>query len=171
MVLLSLAKSRLSRGLRTPDWTSSTTCSTVPPVVRLATAHTASFWALKSPWKSSTEKAFPDFSNPQSRLRCQGRRATFCTQFGLVHFPRAGWTHGRAAKTSSKLFLHADVLSNSCCSSDPSSFTELFRWLLGTAPHNKAAQTEAEHCPYVHRAVPIPLPYQAAPPEVATARR
>lgn len=124
MVLLSLAKSRLSRGLRTPDWTSSTTCSTVPPVVRLATAHTASFWALKSPWKSSTEKAFPDSSIPQSRLRCQGRRATLCTHFGLVHFPSAGWTHGRAAKTSSKLFLHADVLSNSCCSSDPSSFTE-----------------------------------------------
>lgn len=32
----------------------------------------------------------------------------------------------------------------------------LIRWLLGTAPHNKAAQMEAEHCPMCTELSPSP---------------
>lgn len=46
MVLLSFVESRFNRGSSTLAWTRYTTCSTVPPLVKLVIAQTASFWVL-----------------------------------------------------------------------------------------------------------------------------
>ena len=45
----SLLVRRSQSGGITPQNTSNEICSIVPPAVRFVTAHTASFWALKSP--------------------------------------------------------------------------------------------------------------------------
>lgn len=46
IVLLSLTDSKFSSGSKTLACTRYTTCSMVPPLVKLVTAHTASFWVL-----------------------------------------------------------------------------------------------------------------------------
>lgn len=51
ITLGSLTCSRLIIASRAPHCTNWTTCSTVPPLVKFVTAHTASLWVLKSPWK------------------------------------------------------------------------------------------------------------------------
>lgn len=50
MTLGSLTSSRPMIASNAPHCTRVTTCSTVPPLVKLVTAHTASLWVLKSPW-------------------------------------------------------------------------------------------------------------------------
>ena len=49
-------------GSKTPAWTSWINCSTEPPVVKLATVQTASFWTLNSP---CTKRTFPFFTDSE----------------------------------------------------------------------------------------------------------
>lgn len=57
MTLASLTCSRLMIASRAPHCTRVTTCSTVPPLVKFVTAHTASLWVLKSPWELTIASA------------------------------------------------------------------------------------------------------------------
>lgn len=59
-ILVSWMVSRFTSGSRTPEWTSWINWSVVPPVVKLATVQTASFWTLNSPCRKRTFTFFID---------------------------------------------------------------------------------------------------------------
>lgn len=76
-ILVSWMASRFTSGSKTPERTSWINWSTVPPVVKLATAQMASFWTLKSPCKKRT---FTFFMEPEELK-------VMLTQFSL----QIGW--------------------------------------------------------------------------------